>query len=114
MVIDLDLANMTARLRNTSFKLGQWRSESQGSMQQLSENGSMLVGCGSTAYTEFTADGEILCDVHFGAESVFGFGRISSYRAFKSEWIGRPVAPPDIKMVDDEIYTLAGIARRRP
>ena len=60
-------------------------------MQQLSENSNMLVGWDSAAAcTEFAADGEILCDVHFGAESVFGFGRISSYRAFKNEWIGRP------------------------
>jgi hypothetical protein len=53
---------------------------------------------------EFAADGEMLCDVHFGAESVFGFGRISSYRAFKREWVGGPVTPPDIKMVDDDVY----------
>jgi hypothetical protein len=46
----------------------------------------------------------MLCDVHFGAESVFGFGRISSYRAFKSEWVGRPVTPPDIKMIDGDVY----------
>jgi hypothetical protein len=105
MVIDLDLADMTARLRNTYFKPQQWRSESQGSMQKLSENGNMFVGWGSAAaYTEFAADGEILCDVHFGAESVFGFGRISSYRAFKGEWIGRPVTPPDIKMVGGDVY----------
>ena len=65
----------------------------------------MFVGWGSAAaYTEFAADGEILCDVHFGAESVFGSGRISSYRAFKSEWVGRPVTPPNIKMVKDDVY----------
>ena len=64
----------------------------------------MLVGAPPAAYTEFAADGEILCDVHFGAESVFRFGRISSYRAFKGEWIGRPVTPPDIKMVGGDVY----------
>jgi hypothetical protein len=105
MVIDLDLAEMTATLRNSYSKPQQWRSESQGSMQLLSDSGNMLVGWGSAgAYTEFAADGEILCDVHFGAESVFGFGRMSSYRAFKSDWFGKPVTLPDITMVDDTVY----------
>ena len=105
MVIDLDLVDMTATLRNSYSKPQQWRSESQGSMQQLSENGNMFVGWGSAAaYTEFAANGEILCDVHFGAESVFAFGRVGSYRAFKSEWIGKPLTPPGIKMIDDDVY----------
>jgi hypothetical protein len=105
MVIDFDLVDMTVRLWNTYFKPRQWHSESQGSIQQLSQNGNMFVGWGSAAaYTEFAADGEILCDVHFGAESVFRFSRISSHRAFKSEWVGRPVTPPDIKTVDDGVY----------
>jgi hypothetical protein len=65
----------------------------------------VLVGWDSTtAYTEIAADGELLCDVHFGAESAFGFGCISSYRAFQSEWVGRPVIPLDIKMVDGDVY----------
>lgn len=105
MLIDLDLAGMTATLRNSYSKPQQWCSESQGSMQQLSDTGNMFVGWGSAAaYTEFAADGEILCDAHFGAESVFGFGRTSSYRAFKGDWFGKPVTLPDIKMVDDTVY----------
>jgi hypothetical protein len=105
IIIDLDLVNKTATLRNSYSKPRQWRSESQGSMQQLSDDGRMFLGWGSAAaYTEFTADGEILCDVHFGAESVFGFGRMSSYRAFKGDWIGKPVTPPDIKLTDENIY----------
>jgi hypothetical protein len=105
MVIDLDLSQMTATLRHSYFKPQQWRSDSQGSMQQLPENGNMVVGWGSAAaYTEFAADGKILCDVHFGAESVFGFGRMSSYRAFKGDWVGKPVTPPEIKVVEDSVY----------
>jgi hypothetical protein len=74
-------------------------------MQQLLGNGKVLVSWGSAAaYTEFAADGEILCDVHFGAESVFGFGRISSYWTFKSQWVDRLMTPPDIKMVDGDVY----------
>jgi hypothetical protein len=74
-------------------------------MQQFSDDGRMFLGRGSAAaYTEFAADGEILCDVHFGAESVFGFGRTSSYRAFQGDWIGKPVTPPDIKLTDENIY----------
>lgn len=65
----------------------------------------MFLNCSSAAtYTEFEANGEILCDVHFGAESVFGFGRTSSYRAFKGDWIGKPLTPPDIKLTDENIY----------
>lgn len=105
MLIHLDLAEMTATLGNAYFKPQQWRSDSQGSIQQLPESGNMLVGWGSAAaYTEFAADGTILCDVHFGAESVFAFGRVTSYRAFKGDWVGKPMTPPDIKMVDDSVY----------
>jgi hypothetical protein len=105
LIIDLDLVQMTATLRNSYAKPGQFRSASQGSMQLLPENDNVLIGWGhSAAYTEFAHDGEILCDVHFGASSVFGFGRITSYRAFKSEWIGLPSAPPEIRMVGDNIF----------
>ena len=105
LVIDLDLIEMTASLRNSYAKPGQFRSASQGSMQLLPDNGNVLIGWGhSAAYTEFAHDGEILCDVHFGASSVFGFGRITSYRAFKGEWVGLPSMPPEIKMVGDSVF----------
>jgi hypothetical protein len=64
----------------------------------------MFVDWGSAAaYTEFAADGEILCDVHFGAESVFALGRMTSYRVFKSDWVGKPVTSPNIKLTDESV-----------
>lgn len=105
LLIDLDIVMMTATLRQSYAKPRQFRSASQGSMQQLSSTGNVLIGWGqSAAYTEFAADGEILCDYHFGASSVFGFGRITSYRAYKGGWTGQPTAPPDIKMSGDSVF----------
>lgn len=67
---------------------------SQGSFQTLS-NGNVLLGYGnSAAFTEYTSDGDVLCDTHFGPESRFGTAEVQSYRVYKYEWHGYPTSTP--------------------
>jgi hypothetical protein len=72
---------------------------SQGSLQVLN-NGNVLVGYGNTgAMTEFSQDGSVLCDVHFGPQVNFGSGDIQSYRTFKAAWIGHPTTKPEVRIL---------------
>ncbi|EMD00645.1 hypothetical protein BAUCODRAFT_50297, partial [Baudoinia panamericana UAMH 10762] len=86
------------------------RSSSQGSMQILPQAGDdpkVLVGYGLNAvWTEFEADGTVLCDVHFGAETSWERGDVQSYRVHKFSWKGYPSTHPVAEISDDdeEIY----------
>jgi hypothetical protein len=81
------------------------RSSSQGSMQILpatsdEEDATFLIGYGLNAvFTEFNANGSVLCDAHFGAVTSWERGDIQSYRVYKFPWIGLPNYPP--RMVID-------------
>ena len=104
--IALDLDNMTATLEKSLVNPSKILSHSQGSVQIL-PSGNFFVGWGhSAAYTEYSPDGEVLCDVHFGALMYYDYGWIKSYRAFKGGWVGRPNTSPDIAMYLDtkEVY----------
>ncbi|KAJ5669870.1 hypothetical protein N7462_010940 [Penicillium macrosclerotiorum] len=75
-------------------------SQSQGSVQVL-ENGNVLVGYGyDAAWTEFSADGEALCEVNFGPQNGFGKGHTISYRVFKQDWVGLPLTKPSVALSD--------------
>lgn len=77
---------------------------SQGNLQVL-DNGNVLVGWGhSAAFTEFSPNGTMLCDVHFGASAYFTFGRIVSYRSFKNNWIGLPDTIPDAAVTRESVF----------
>lgn len=108
MLIELDTTAMTVKLLHTYQHPSQLLAISQGSMQVIPETGHVLVGWGNTpAFTEFTADGEVICDMHFGPSLIFeilDFGWVKSYRAFKSKWIGRPNTPPDIKFHAGRVF----------
>jgi Arylsulfotransferase (ASST). len=105
MVVALDLHEMTATLIREYRSPQGFISGSQGSVQIMPETGHVFVGWGhSPAYTEFTADGKILCDVHFGPSMFFNFGWVKSYRAFKSPWVGMPSYPPDVE-IDADVGT---------
>ena len=104
MVIDLDVPNRTARLHATYYHPNHLRSESQGNMQTLA-NGNQLIGWGSVAaFTEFAPNGEVLCDARFGAEALFSFAPVSSYRVFKGAWTGRPAEQPSAAYVDGSVF----------
>ncbi|KAK8258434.1 ASST-domain-containing protein [Phyllosticta capitalensis] len=105
LYIQLDLANMTAKLIADYVSPAGILAHSQGSVQLL-ENGNAFVGWGhSAAFTEFKRDdGEVLCDMHFGSSAFFGWGWIKSYRAFKGNWVGRPTWSPSIARRKSRVY----------
>jgi hypothetical protein len=66
----------------------------------------VFVGYGYNAlFTEYSADGTLLCDNHFATNYSWGLGDVQSYRAFKFPWIGRPVDPPTaVLSTDGQVY----------
>lgn len=73
----------------------------QGSYQEL-DNGNVVLGWGALpSFTEYTADGEVVRDGAVDADS--------NYRAYLSEWEGRPSAPPQAvhTTVDGESHVFA-------
>lgn len=104
MVIDIDVQEMTAKVQNEYLSPHQIGTESRGSMQVL-DNNHVLVGWGINAgWSEFSMNGDLLCDVHFGPESGFGTDEVLSYRVLKRNWIGRPKTRPSIVHKGSEIY----------
>ena len=86
-------------------------SSSQGSFQVLpahdkpESDPKVLVGYGYNAlWTEYSADGTVLCDVHFGSNYSWERGDVQSYRVLKFPWVGRPKDPPTAVLGDDTVY----------
>ncbi|THW04560.1 hypothetical protein D6D24_10512 [Aureobasidium pullulans] len=74
---------------------------SQGSMQLVTSNLTtdsdphVLIGFGYTGvWTEYLADGTLLCDSRITTENAFGKGHVQSYTALKYHWTGQPSYPP--------------------
>ncbi|KAK5136580.1 hypothetical protein LTR08_002594 [Meristemomyces frigidus] len=86
------------------------RSSTQGSLQLIphntgKEDPAVFIGYGLNAVmTEFSSDGSVICDIHFGSETSWETGNIQSYRAHKSSWIGRPHKPPRAVTKGDKLY----------
>lgn len=87
------------------------RSSSQGSMQILpqgpGQDPKVMVGYGLNAvFTEFDANGEVLCDAQFAARSSWERGDMQSYRAYKFNWHGFPSTLPSASITQDdsEVY----------
>lgn len=108
MSVSLDTTKMTATLLESYVHPDEIMAISQGSMQVLPDNGNVFVGWGnSPTYTEFTADGEVLCSTQYGAGLFFEIldvGLVKSYRAFKANWVGRPKTLPDIAVSGGTVY----------
>jgi len=102
--IELDLRAMTATLKATYVNSRKIISGSQGSMQTL-PSGNILIGYGyNAAWTEFSAQGEVLCDVHIGSQKFFNTGAVQTYKVLKYPWVGRPSTKPKVESVDGEMY----------
>lgn len=109
MLVELDLATMTARLAQEYADPQRSRlAQSQGSAQALPHSGRMLVSYGFLpVFTEFDAGGAVVCDVHLAPRAISTFGMVTSYRAYKSaSWVGRPVPPPSVflRPADRRVY----------
>lgn len=103
LVIQLDLENRTAKLVRSMTSLQGILASSQGSIQSLPDSQNFFVGWGSAAaYSEYTRNGELLCETHLGASWYYSFERMKSYRTTKVfGWHGTPQTPPQIHIEGD-------------
>ncbi|KAH7371870.1 ASST-domain-containing protein [Cadophora sp. MPI-SDFR-AT-0126] len=102
--IELNLQAMTATLKTTFVNPRKILSGSQGSMQTL-PSGNVLLGYGyNAAWTEFNAQGEVLCDVHIGSQEFFNTGAVQTYKVLKFPWVGRPSTKPKVGTIDGWVY----------
>ncbi|KAK4619983.1 hypothetical protein CLAFUW4_11465 [Fulvia fulva] len=107
LFIQLDIPNKTAKLVHELSSLQGILASSQGSVQTLPENDQQIfVGWGSAAaYSEYTAEGDLMCETHLGASWFYWFERMKSYRTTKAlNWHGTPSTPPQLKIDDDALY----------
>lgn len=89
IVLRLNEQAKTATLVQEFVHPSEVLSISQGNMQLL-PNGNAFVGWGSApVFSEFDPDGDLVFNGRFPQGT-------NTYRAFRSEWVGTPVAPPDI------------------
>lgn len=104
LLIDLDIPARKAEVRTTYSHPQDMMAVSQGNMEIL-DTGNVFVGWGhSAAFTEFSPEGDVICDVHFGASAYYSFGRIVSYRVYKGNWVGTPTSIPDAAIMDDRVF----------
>lgn len=97
LILQLDLAKMTASLKRSYFHNPNLQVATQGSVQRL-ENGNRFVGWGQDQfYSEFLEAGNTEEDpaVNFVYDAQMP-GENVSYRAFKNDWVGIPYYPPKI------------------
>lgn len=97
LLVQLNQEHLTAELiREYWNPAGAYLAVSQGSAQRL-DSGNMLLGYGQKpTWTEFAADGEVLCEVRLSPWITFPFGWTGSYRTVKQPWIGKPLRRPNI------------------
>ncbi|CAG7978213.1 unnamed protein product [Penicillium nalgiovense] len=104
MIVDLDMEARQATLAQSFDHPHDMMAVSQGNVQVL-DTGNVLVGWGhSAAFTEFSPEGDIVCNVHFGASAFFTFGRVVSYRVFKFDWVGNPLTIPDTAVTPESVF----------
>lgn len=103
--LDIDTTNRKATISREYRHPQKRMSYSQGNVQVLEDTGNVLVGWGNcAAFTEFAADGKVLCDARFAPAAFFSFQPLSSYRTFRGRWTGKPAYPPSAVLVDDKVY----------
>lgn len=105
LIIDLDIQKRQASLRAEFLHPQKMEAVSLGSMQILEGSGNIFIGWGhSAAFTEFSPDGRVLCDIHYGPSALNTFGRLKSYRVFRGTWIGNPTEPIDVAVKGQVMY----------
>ncbi|KAJ5939760.1 hypothetical protein N7466_002894 [Penicillium verhagenii] len=105
MTLELDTDNKIARLRSEYYHPEGIRATSQGNMQVLPNSGNVLIAWGHcAAFTEFSSDGEMLCDTHFAPSNWFQLGQAVSYRIAKGRWAGQPNTNPKGAVVDSSVF----------
>jgi len=94
IVLLVDDVNMTVSLVRQFTHPANLLAEFEGSMQPLTGGGA-FVGWGDEPYfSEFAEDGSLRFDARLPMNG-------QSYRAFLSQWVGTPTAPPDLAVERD-------------
>ncbi|KAL1301918.1 hypothetical protein AAFC00_006095 [Neodothiora populina] len=93
----------TARLVKSYIHPDRIFALSQGSMQLIpttnNSDPKVLLGFGYVGvWTEFSADGEVLCDNRFSTQASWGHGHVQSYQALKAPWLGNPTWSPKVTL----------------
>ncbi|KUI53584.1 hypothetical protein VP1G_00882 [Cytospora mali] len=104
MMLELDTEAMTAKLLHDYYDPKHPKlSESQGSMQVM-DSGKVLVDYGFfPAFTEFSPEGEVICDVRLAPWLIWQVGMVTSYRGFKTDrWVGKPWYAPEVSLRPSE------------
>ncbi|KAJ5691144.1 hypothetical protein N7488_011879 [Penicillium malachiteum] len=105
MMLSIDVPNRFVAVRAEYSHPDGIRSTSQGNVQVLSEPDNVMVAWGSSgAFTEFSADGEMLCDTHFAPSNWFALGKVVSYRIAKGSWVGKPDTGPEAVIVSKALF----------
>lgn len=104
-LVEVDVEKWTAQIQqrylNPHHRVN---SINRGSIQILPSD-NVLIGYGSAAaWSEFSANGSLLCDVHFGPQSRFSQGEVVSYRVLKHQWLGRPREKPSLVELNGIFY----------
>jgi hypothetical protein len=100
--VKIDQLTMTAELVHEYKNPTRLAAASQGSMRDL-PNGNVLLGFGNAPlFTEFSHEGEVLCETHFGPAKKFGSGEAQSYRVLKFAWQGFPTSDPAVAVKQDD------------
>ncbi|KAM3550230.1 hypothetical protein MY1884_008355 [Beauveria asiatica] len=103
--LQADFGSMNVTLQTAYTHPQQIMAFSQGNAQVLPDSGNVLVGWGSSAaFTEFSADGEVLCDARFAPAALFSFQPLSSYRVYRGRWVGKPQDAPRVAVAGRSIY----------
>lgn len=82
--------------------------DSQGSFQVIpptTPGRDPTIGLGfgqKPVFTEFTADGRVMCDTQFGPKTTVENALVQSYRSFKNAWVGQPAEDPKAVLDDEE------------
>jgi hypothetical protein len=98
LVLRLDKSRRRVSLVRSYAHRPRLLATSQGNAQFL-PGGHVLVGWGSSPYvTEFDRAGHVLLDLRFGV------GKVDSYRAYRSRWVGRPLDRPAVARRGAVVY----------
>jgi len=90
LYIALDTVAMTARVIKRVNRPDGGLTRLRGSAQTL-PNENIFIGWSDRGYqSEHAPDGDVLMTARFAS------GRFNTYRAYKSEFVGRPLTPPDV------------------
>ncbi len=96
LVLAINDSARTVRLVKAFTHPAHLLAQFEGSMQLLPGGGAFVGWGGEPYYSQFAPNGEIVLDGRFPTND-------QSYRAFRSPWVGRPAAPPDVVVAKDAL-----------